>query len=78
MYHGVLYVMIPFQMAPPSLVLERISVTGVVQRAWELSSGRRCTIFLATFMLGLINFIMSLIPFVNFFWHVLALPLTSM
>ncbi|CAB9497475.1 expressed unknown protein [Seminavis robusta] len=76
------YVMIPFQMAPPSLVLERsTTVAGVVGRVWELSRGRRCTIFpctifSATFLLATTNFLAGLIPLVNLFWNLLSLPLS--
>lgn len=72
------YIMIPFQMAQPSLILEPTTVLGVVTRTWELASGQRCTIFLATTMLTCINLLMGLIPFVSFLWHIFAMPLASM
>ena len=72
------YIMIPFQMAQPSLVLEHTTVIGVVTRTWELASGQRLTIFLATSMLFCISFVMGLVPFVSVLWHVFAMPLSSM
>lgn len=74
------FIMLPFQMAPPSLVIENrhMTVCNVITRAWTLSNGGRWTIFFASFMLSIFNQVIGMLPLVNLIWVFIAFPIPTM
>jgi hypothetical protein len=78
------YVLIAFQMTPPSIVLERKSAVDAMQRSWELVHGNRCYVFCTIFLLMLVGMVIGLFSnllgpvgslVIHVAWMIIATPL---
>ena len=81
------YVLIAFQMTPPSVVLERKNAVDAMQRSWELVHGNRCYVFCTIFLLMMLGFCVGLLSHlfghigsfvIHIAWMIIATPLGSM
>ena len=81
------YVLIAFQMTPPSIVLERKNAVDAMQRSWELVHGNRCYVFCAVFLLMVVGFCVGLLSqffghygstVIHIAWMIIATPFGSM
>lgn len=80
------YVMISFQMTPPTIVLERRTAYEAMERSWALMDGSRCYVFCALLLLMVVGVVVGLIAGIlgplglalHFGWAVIATPLGTM